>query len=85
MKRPCLVCGALTTGSRCPAHDNRLRGRRGVRLREQVKARQAYRCAACGASCVPLEVHHRDSDPANNALRNLVALCRDCHRKHTNF
>jgi hypothetical protein len=28
---------------------------------------------------VVLSVHHRDQDPTNNALENLVALCQRCH------
>lgn len=35
-------------------------------------------CATCGAD-EPLEVHHRDSDPFNNHLINLVAVCHTCH------
>jgi len=49
--------------------------------------REEAACAACGAD-EPLEVHHRDGDPFNNHLINLVAVCHNCHvlghkRKHT--
>jgi hypothetical protein len=31
-----------------------------------------------------LEVHHVNGDPANNAIHNVIPLCRDCHRSATN-
>jgi 5-methylcytosine-specific restriction endonuclease McrA len=38
-----------------------------------------HACQSCGKD-VPLEIHHKDGDPLNNELVNLVALCRSCHR-----
>lgn len=38
------------------------------------------RCVMC-CSVQRIEVHHIDGDPANNAVSNLVPLCRVCHRK----
>lgn len=52
--------------------------------------RDAYRCPDCGRreshpDVEWLEVHHRDRDPFNGALSNLVALCRHCHHiRHGN-
>lgn len=37
-------------------------------------------CAACGRDR-PLDVHHRDGDPLNNHLVNLIAVCKPCHRQ----
>lgn len=83
LRRPCLTCGKLITrGSYCSKCD-RLRGRRWVELREQVKSLYRYRCAMCQREDVPLELHHRDSDFTNNTPPNLVPLCRPCHRKIT--
>ena len=41
------------------------------------------RCADCGRSDGPLEVHQVNGDPTDNRIRNLIPLCRDCHRKAT--
>ena len=43
---------------------------------------QSYRCPGCGASrseTTSMHVHHRDGNPTNNELGNLVALCNQCH------
>lgn len=41
--------------------------------------RDEHTCWCCGSDA-PLEVHHRDGDPLNNHLLNLVAVCHSCHR-----
>jgi len=45
--------------------------------------KDSYRCPDCGRSRPELrtgfEVHHKDGDPENNDMSNLVALCRPCH------
>ena len=33
---------------------------------------------AC-AKCAYLEIHHKDRDPVNNSLDNLIPLCKECH------
>jgi len=42
-----------------------------------------YRCPDCGRKAAEIsgsfEVHHKDGDPLNNDLGNLVAVCRVCH------
>lgn len=37
-------------------------------------------CTACGAD-TDTHVHHRDGNPMNNDLANLVRLCPGCHRR----
>ena len=42
-------------------------------------------CEFCGnakRSNNPLTVHHKDYNPANNHLDNLVVLCAACHLRH---
>jgi hypothetical protein len=46
----------------------------------QVKKRDGYECRQCGLD-ENLDVHHRDMNPENNKLDNLVTLCRSCHFK----
>ena len=41
----------------------------------------AHRCGACGATGVPLELHHRDHEHRNNAPTNLIVLCQPCHAR----
>jgi hypothetical protein len=45
--------------------------------------KQSYRCPDCGRSSHELrtgfEVHHKDGNPENNEIGNLIALCRPCH------
>lgn len=37
-------------------------------------------CAICGKIGYT-EVHHKDKNPMNNSLENLVRLCKSCHAK----
>jgi hypothetical protein len=50
------------------------------RLRARVFAVYGRRCFECGRSDVPLEAHHVNGDPTDNAIGNLIPLCGDCHR-----
>jgi 5-methylcytosine-specific restriction endonuclease McrA len=88
-------CGELVPKGtdRCKLHrrDNRARrkregltGKRGStarwrRIRARVLRRDHNRCQRCGNER-ELEVHHKDGNPTNNAMWNLVTLCGYCHR-----
>jgi hypothetical protein len=44
--------------------------------------RSEYECPDCGRSKPDVgkfEVHHKDGDPHNNSIQNLIGLCRYCH------
>lgn len=57
----------ITTGSYVP--------------REFLKARNS-RCEICGLNePAILEVHHKDRNRRNNADKNLILICPNCHRK----
>jgi len=48
------------------------------------------RCGSCGLASwlgrpIPLELHHVDGNPRNNALSNLVLLCPNCHALTGNY
>lgn len=46
--------------------------------RKRAQARiVADSCSRCGAE--PAERHHVDGNPSNNAISNIVVLCRRCH------
>jgi predicted restriction endonuclease len=93
MLKPCLTCGALSHGSRCPAHAHRPRntpnrsGYRQAEFRAAVLERAGHRCQAIinGVRCTvtdPLEAHHLDPlrDHATNDPERGLALCRHHHR-----
>jgi hypothetical protein len=50
--------------------------------RARVRRAARNRCQHCGAP-PPLELHHRDGNPANDRLDNLRLLCVDCHLEAT--
>ena len=50
-------------------------------IEDGIKERK---CENCGLSewmskCIPLELHHKDGNHANNNLDNLQILCPNCH------
>jgi len=51
--------------------------------RSQVLIRARGRCEKCGKDLQGIHppVHHKDGDPSNNDLSNLIALCPNCHSK----
>lgn len=42
-------------------------------------------CTARGLTVPATDVDHRDNDPSNNDLVNLVPLCHSCHSRKTNI
>lgn len=96
-KRPCIgrradgsLCGALTEGDRCPAHErkpwqqrspsSRATARPGwTKLRDLALQRDGQ-CVRCGAT-EALAVHHRVGVAEGGAmsLDNLSVLCERCH------
>jgi hypothetical protein len=40
-----------------------------------------YTCCVCNSRDFPIQIHHIDDDPSNNAKDNLAALCTPCHDK----
>jgi hypothetical protein len=62
------------------------------RLKQRLLA-EGYKdrcCECCGLTewlgrSVPLELHHKDGDRANNLLRNLELVCPNCHALTDNY
>lgn len=56
-----------------------------IRVREQVRARDNWKCQKCGVLqeelLTTLNVHHIDYDKTNNSLDNLITLCISCNVK----
>jgi len=50
---------------------------------KQVVARAKGRCEKCGTKLPGLHyhIHHKDMDPSNNELSNLLVLCPNCHSR----
>jgi 5-methylcytosine-specific restriction protein A len=77
MLKPCLTCGRLSEDSRCAEHARGGSTRRWRRLRENILARDGYRCQLCGAPAVDHVV--RVIDGGSDDPGNLRSLCSDCH------
>jgi hypothetical protein len=45
----------------------------------QVQFLSNRTCCVCRRQGKPVQLHHIDSDPANNDIENLAVLCLDCH------
>lgn len=48
-------------------------------IKDKILENFNNKCWRCG-SCDNLEIHHKDENPINNSLINLVVLCKKCHR-----
>ena len=47
-----------------------------------VKRGQGWKCKRCGKSIKSGgHIHHKDGNPKNNRIGNLVALCAKCHQE----
>lgn len=55
----------------------RVKWRRSAQYRYMKKVGYCLMCLCEKDLCV----HHRDNDPSNNRISNLVVLCRSCHSK----
>jgi hypothetical protein len=92
MKRAAGTCnrpgctGIPVYRGRCPQHVQwsaltpRQRGRALMQRRARLMRARGQRCQRCGGP-PPLELHHRDGDPANDADANLELVCPACHLK----
>ena len=51
-------------------------------LRYQLLQQANFTCQLCGAKApeAPLEIDHKDSNPANNNLNNLQVICNSCNK-----
>jgi len=56
-----------------------------VSIQKKVIARSRGRCEICGFDFVKHDVkphiHHKDGNPRNNKLSNLIVVCPNCHSK----
>lgn len=74
----CLNCGKDITPQKFCSQFCRINARvKSKHVYEKFKEKQ---CAECGATRL-LHVHHKDENPTNNDLANLITLCRTCHGK----
>lgn len=79
--RPCLICGALSHGSRCPTHQLNRNGstRQWRRLREQILARDRHVCRACGAPAQHVDHRQPVARGGTDNPSNLTAMCARCN------
>lgn len=79
-RRPCLTCGRLTNGSRCPEHQGRNGSTRAWRaLRAAVLDRDGHRCQKCGASATHVDHVMPLAHGGTDNYANLRALCARCN------
>ncbi len=81
MQKPCIVCGALSATSRCPAH--RLRNgstRKWRSTRTQVLQRDLYRCNYCGGYADTVDHKVPVAAGGTDHPTNLVAACDLCNK-----
>ena len=55
------------------------------KLKRDIRQRDGLKCQNCGELQkqykIKLHIHHIDYDKENNALDNLISLCKSCHGK----
>ncbi len=78
MDRPCLTCGTLSDGSYCPDHRRGGSTRQWRKLREQVLARDEYRCH-CGQLATEVDHIIPVRDGGTDVPSNLRATCTACN------
>lgn len=50
--------------------------------KEMIFSKFNNECAICGIK-EGLNIHHKDHNPSNNRMNNLIVLCGVCHKKNT--
>jgi len=79
-RKPCLVCGVPSTGSRCPAHTLRNGSTRSWRrLRAQILALDGYSCRICGGPASEVDHVIALADGGTDHPSNLRSLCTTHH------
>ena len=48
--------------------------------KEHIYSKYDFKCAICGAD-EGLHIHHKNKNPKNNVMSNLILLCGVCHKK----
>ncbi|MFH1289849.1 MAG: polymorphic toxin-type HINT domain-containing protein, partial [Nanoarchaeota archaeon] len=49
------------------------------KLRTKITQREITACGSCKKTKVPLDIHHKDKNPMNDRIENLIVLCESCH------
>jgi hypothetical protein len=91
-KRRCLVCGVLSSGSRCPAHDHRAKGTtargygaayRAARARLLASSPACWRCGEPATTADHVPPLRTFADPAEwrGVLRPACARCNYGHAR----
>lgn len=83
-RRPCIVCGTPTTGSRCAEHRHGRDTQHWRQLRERVLLRDGYRCQIQLEGCTGKATSvHLDPRLSGQHLlaseRDCTSVCRWCH------
>jgi hypothetical protein len=50
-----------------------------VKVKDQLMVANRHTCCICTEPRHPVEKHHINGDPADNAWNNLAVVCRNCH------
>lgn len=86
MRRPCLVCGQVSNGSRCPTHANTTARGYGAAFQRAQRDRahvEATRCATCGKAFTranPKTAGHRVALRDGGTLADgIKPECRRCN------
>lgn len=74
--KPCIACGRLSAGSRCPAHGSTRAWRT---IREQILTLDAYTCRFCGQPATEVDHIRLVADGGIDHPSNLRSLCHEHH------
>ncbi len=50
-----------------------------VKVKDRLMVANRHACCICNQPRQPVEKHHINGDPADNAWNNLAVVCRNCH------